>query len=253
MRSDNGIEFKNTQVEEFLDEEGIKHEFSTPYTPQQNSVVERKNHTLIDMARTMLDEYKTLDLFWCEAVNTACHAINRLYLHKKLKKTSYELLTGNKPKVSYFRVFGCKCFILNKKSKTSKFAPKVDEGVLLGYGSNEHAYRVFNKTSRRVEIVVDVTFDESNGSQVEQVDSSVVGKEDPPCEAIKQLAIGDIRPQEEEVTKVEVPQVAAAPISADVPDATLQQTSARGSAAPTQLAVADLILAHGQNLQPIFE
>jgi hypothetical protein len=57
------------------------------------------------MARIMLDEYKTLDLFWCDVVNTACHAINCLYLHKKLKKTSYELLTGNKPKVSYFRVF----------------------------------------------------------------------------------------------------------------------------------------------------
>ena len=85
--------FKNTLVEEFLDEEGIKHEFSTLYTPQQNSVVERKNRTLIDMARTMLDEYKTPDIFWCDAVNTACHAINHLYLHKKLKKTSYELLT----------------------------------------------------------------------------------------------------------------------------------------------------------------
>ena len=109
------------------------------------------------------------------------------------------------------------------RTKTSKFAPKVDEGFLLGYGSNEHAYRVFNKTSGRVEIVVDVTFDESNGSQVEQVDSSVVGKENPPCEAFKQLAISDIRPQEEEeeVTEVEVPQVAAAPISTDVPDATL--------------------------------
>jgi hypothetical protein len=79
-------------------------------------------------------------------------------------------------------VFGCKCFILNKKPKTSKFAPKVDEGFLLGYGSNEHAYRVFNKTSGRVEIAVDVTFDETNGSQVEQVDLSVVGKEDSPCE-----------------------------------------------------------------------
>jgi hypothetical protein len=116
------------------------------------------------MARIMLDEYKTSDLFWCDAVNTACHAINHLYLHKKLKKTSYELLTGNKPHLSYFRVFGCKCFILNKKPKTSKFAPKVDEGFLLSYGSNEHAYRVFNKTFGRVEIVVDVTFDKSNGS-----------------------------------------------------------------------------------------
>ena len=60
-------EFQNTLVEEFLDEEGIKHEFSTPYTPQQNSVVERKNRAFIDMARTMLDEYKTLDIFWCDA------------------------------------------------------------------------------------------------------------------------------------------------------------------------------------------
>ena len=63
-----------------------------------------------------------------------------------------------------------------------------------------------------------MTFDESNGSQVKQVDSSVVGKEDPPCESIKQLAIGDIRPQEDEVTEVVVSQVAATPISADVPD-----------------------------------
>ena len=67
-----------------------------------------------------------------------------------------------------------------------------------------------------------MTFDESNGSQVEQVDSSVVGKDDPPCEAIKQLAIGDIRSQEDEATEVEVPQVATALISADVPDAEQQ-------------------------------
>ena len=107
----------------------------------------------------------------------------------------------------------------NKKLKTSKFAPKVDEGFLLGYGSNEHAYRVFNKTSGRVKIAVDVTFDESNGSQIEQVDSSIVGKEDPPCEAIKQLAISDIRPQKDEVTKVVVPQAADEQSSTDVPNA----------------------------------
>jgi transposase InsO family protein len=61
--------------------EGIKHEFSSPYTSQQNGVVERKNRTLLDMARTMLDEYKTPDQFWAEAINTACYSINRLYLH----------------------------------------------------------------------------------------------------------------------------------------------------------------------------
>jgi hypothetical protein len=122
----------------------------------------------------MLDEYKTLDIFWAEAINTACHAINRLYLHKYLGKTPYEIITCNKPKVHYFRVFGSKCFILNKKTKGSKFAPKVDEGFLLGYDTNEHAYRVFNKTTSCVEIMVDVTFDEPNGSQVEQVDKNLV-------------------------------------------------------------------------------
>jgi transposase InsO family protein len=115
IRSDNESKFKNLQVEEYLEEEGIKHEFSAPYTPQQNSVVERKTITLIDMARTMLGEFKMLERFWSEAVNTACHAINRVYLHRLLKKTSYELLTGNKPNVSYFRVFGSKCYILVKK------------------------------------------------------------------------------------------------------------------------------------------
>jgi transposase InsO family protein len=105
IRSDNDTEFKNTQVEDFLDEEGIKHEFLTPYTSQQNGVVERKNHTLIEMARTILDEYKTSDRFWTEVINTACHATNRLYLHKLLKKTSYDLLTCNKPNISYFQIF----------------------------------------------------------------------------------------------------------------------------------------------------
>jgi hypothetical protein len=99
------------------------------------------------MARTMLGEYKALERFWSEAVNTACHDINRLYLHRLLKKTSYELLTGNKPNVSYFRVFGSKCYILVKKGRHSKFAPKVVEGFLLGYDSNTKVYRVFNISS----------------------------------------------------------------------------------------------------------
>ncbi|WVZ58209.1 hypothetical protein U9M48_008497 [Paspalum notatum var. saurae] len=189
IRSDNGREFKNTGVKEFLDEEGIKHEFSAPYSPQQNGVVERKNRTLIDMARTMLDEYKISDQFWAEAVNTACHAINRLYLHKIMKKTSYELLTGNKSN----------CFILNKKPKSSKFAPKVDEGALLGYCSNAHAYCVFNKTTGCVEVARDVTFDETNSSQKEQVASYVLGGEEPPCKAIMKLTLGEVKPQANQV------------------------------------------------------
>jgi transposase InsO family protein len=196
IRSDYGSEFKNLQVEEFLEEEGIKHEFSTPYTPQQNGVVERKNRTLIDMARTMLGEFKTPERIWSEAVNTACHAINRLYLHCLLKKTFYELLTGNKHNVSYFHVFGSKCYILVKKGRHSKFAPKAVEGSLLGYDSNTKAYRVFNKSSGLFEVSRDIVFDETNGSPREQVDLDDIDEDEVLTAAMRMMAIGDVRPQE---------------------------------------------------------
>jgi transposase InsO family protein len=192
IRSDNGSEFKNLQVEEFLEEEGIKHEFSAPYTPQQNGVVESKNMMLIDMARTMLGEFKTPERFWSKAMNTACHAINRLYLHRLLKKTSYELLTGNKPNVSYFRVFESKCYILVKKGRHSKFASKVVEGFLLGYASNTNAYRIFNKSSGLVELSSDVVFDETNGSPREQVDLDDIDEDEVPTAAMRTMAIGDV-------------------------------------------------------------
>ena len=79
---------------------------------------------------------------------------------------------------------------------TLEFAPKVDEGFLLGYASNAHGYRVFNKTSGCVEIACDVTFNESNGSQGEQV-GNVVGMEEPSSQAIKKLTIGEIKSQEQ--------------------------------------------------------
>jgi hypothetical protein len=215
VRSDNGTEFKNTNIEEYLDEEGIGHEFSVPYTPQQNGILERKNRTLIEAARTMLDEYKTSDSFWAEAINTASHATNCLYLHKLRHKTAYELLTGKKPNVSYFRVFGYKCFILNKKPKSSKFSSKVDEGIFLGYASNAHGYRVLNKTTSCVEVKCDLTFDESNGSQVEQVDELCVGKDVPAEKTIRKVAIGEIKPQEEEDEDCEMEETAILPPAAN--------------------------------------
>jgi hypothetical protein len=198
IRSDNGTEFKNSQIEGFPEEEGIKHEFSSPYTPQQNDVVERKNRTLLDMARTMLDEYKTPDWFWAEAINTACYSINRLYIHRILKKTTCELFTGKKTNVSYFRVFGSKCFILIKRGRRSKFAPKVVEGFLLGYDSNTRAYRVFNKSTGLDEVSCDIVFDETNSSQVEQVDLDELDDEEAPCIALRNMSIGDVCPKESE-------------------------------------------------------
>jgi hypothetical protein len=129
-----------------------------------------------------------------KAINTACYSINRLYLHRILKKTSYELLTGKKSNVSYFRVFGSKSFILIKRGRNSKFAPKAVEGFLLGYDSNTRAYRVFNKSTGLVEVSCDIVFDEPNGSQVKQVDLDVLDDEEAPCVALRNMSIGDVCP-----------------------------------------------------------
>ena len=136
IRSDNGKEFDNTNIEVYCDEVGIKHEVSTTYTPQQNGIVERKNRTLITLARTMLDEYNTPEALWAKAINTACYASNRLFLQKFLGKTPYELLNGKKPDVSFFRVFGCKCYIYKKRQHLGKFQRCFDIGVFVGDSSS---------------------------------------------------------------------------------------------------------------------
>jgi hypothetical protein len=159
--------------------------------------VERKKRTLIDVARMMLGEYRTLERFWSEAVNMACHAINRLYLHRLLKKTTYELFTDNKPNVSHIHVFGSKYYILVKKGRHSKFAPKVVEGFLLGYDSNTKAYRVFNKSFGLVEVTSDVVFDETNGSPRQQVNLDDIDENEIPMAAMRTMAIGDVQPQEQ--------------------------------------------------------
>jgi hypothetical protein len=83
---------------------------------------------------------------------------------------------------------------LLKRGRKSKFAPKAVEGFLLGYDSNTRAYRVFNKSSGLVEVSYDIVFDETNGSQVEQVDLDEIGDEQAPCIALRNMSIGDVCP-----------------------------------------------------------
>ncbi|XP_066351659.1 uncharacterized protein [Miscanthus floridulus] len=160
IRSDNGTEFKNSRMKVFCSEQGLDHQFSSPYVPPQNGVVERKNRTLVEMARTMLDEHKTPRRFWAEAINTACYVANRIFLRAFLGKTSYELRFGRPPKVFHFRVFGCKCFIL-KKGNLDKFESRSSDGLFLGYALQGRAYRVLNLGTNRIDETCEVTFDET--------------------------------------------------------------------------------------------
>jgi hypothetical protein len=197
IRSDNGKEFDNTNIYEYCDEIGIKHEVSATYTPQQNGVVERKNKTLITLARTMIDEYNTPERFWAEAINTSCYASNILFPHRLLEKTPYELLNGKKPDVSFFRVFGCKCYIYKKLHHLGKFQRHCDIGFLLGCSSKSKAYRVFNHSTSVVEETYDVEFDETNGSEGALENLDDVGDESL-REAMKNMPIGAIKPKEDE-------------------------------------------------------
>ncbi|KAH9705040.1 hypothetical protein KPL70_011720 [Citrus sinensis] len=168
IRSDHGGEFENHAFENFCNDFGIEHQFSSPRTPQQNGVVERKNRSIQEMARTMLNENALPKYFWAEAVNTACYVLNRVLIRSHLNKTPYELWKDRKSNISYFKVFGCKCFILNTKDNLGKFDPKSDVGIFLGYSNSSKAYRVYNKRILVIEESMHVTFDESNPSSTEK-------------------------------------------------------------------------------------
>jgi transposase InsO family protein len=131
IRSDNGTEFRNASFDEFCLEHGIDQQFSTLRVPQQNGVVERKNCTLVEMARMMLDEYMTPRRFWANAISTACYISNQIFLRSILHLTPFELRFGHKPSVSHFRPFGCKCFVL-KCGNLDKFESRSFDGILLG-------------------------------------------------------------------------------------------------------------------------
>ncbi|GJT84818.1 retrovirus-related pol polyprotein from transposon TNT 1-94 [Tanacetum coccineum] len=162
IRTDHGREFDNeVQFGEFCNANGITHNFSAPRTPQSNGVVERKNRTLQEMSRTMLNEQSLPQKFWCNAVDTSTYILNRILIRAILGKTPYELLRGRKPTLDYFRVFGSKCFILNTKDYLTKFDPKSYECVFLGYSQNSKAYIILNKHTMKIEESLNVTFDET--------------------------------------------------------------------------------------------
>ncbi|KAJ9567220.1 hypothetical protein OSB04_003186 [Centaurea solstitialis] len=161
LRSDNGTEFRNAKLQSFLEDVGISHNFSAVRTPQQNRVVERKNRTLVEAARSMMAHSGVPQSFWAEAVSTACYTQNRTLIVKRTGKTAYEMVEQRKPNIDYFRVFGCKCYVLNDRDDLGKFEPKSDESIFIGYSHNSKAYRVFNKRTRTILESSNIDFSET--------------------------------------------------------------------------------------------
>nr|GEV38845.1 hypothetical protein [Tanacetum cinerariifolium] len=157
-RCDNGGKFRNKEMDAFCSQKGIKREFSNARTPQQNGVVERRNKTVIEAARTMLADAKLPVTFWAKAVNTACYVQNKVLVNKSHNKTPYELFNGRTPAIGFLKPFGCHVMILNTLDHLRKFEPKRDEGFFIGYSMSSKVFMVFNKRTKRVEENLHVDF-----------------------------------------------------------------------------------------------
>ena len=125
----------------FVKNHGIKRQFSAAKTPQENNVVERKNRTVQEAARTMLNEAKLSYAFWKETIYTTIYILNRGQLRVNKDKNPYELWYGRPTSVKYFKVFGSNCYIKSNKDDLGKFDSRDDDGIFLGYSSTKKAYR----------------------------------------------------------------------------------------------------------------
>jgi hypothetical protein len=122
--------------------------------------VERKNRTLVEMARMMLNEHRTPRHFWADAISTTCYISNRIFLRSILYLTPFELRFGRKPFVSHFRPFGCKCFVL-KHGDLDKFESRSFDGILLGCTPHGRSYRLYNIETNTVVESCDMIFNET--------------------------------------------------------------------------------------------
>ena len=157
FRTDNGGEFTSKEFISFCSEHGIQRHFSTPYTPEQNGVVERKNRTILDMTRAML---KNKNLPKGEAVSTAVYLLNRAPTKSLEGKTPYEGWTGRQPYVEHLKVFGCIVVVKTLGKSLRKLDDRSIPMIFIGHEKGVKGYKTFNPISHTIHITRDAIFEE---------------------------------------------------------------------------------------------
>lgn len=160
LRTDRGGEFCSTEFNNYCNKSGIQRQLTAPYTPQQNGVVERRNRTVVEMARCMLKGAGLPDAFWAEAVNTAVYVLNRCSTRALNNKTPDEAYYGTKPSVSHLRKFGCECFVHIPSERRKKLDDKSKKCIFLGYSEESKAYRLYDVEDKKIVTSRDVVFNE---------------------------------------------------------------------------------------------
>nr|GFB12605.1 retrovirus-related Pol polyprotein from transposon TNT 1-94 [Tanacetum cinerariifolium] len=153
IRTDNGTEFKNQVLKVYFDSVGITHQMSYVRTPQQNGVVERRNWTLVDAARTMLIFSRAPLFLWAEAIATACFTQNRSIIHRRFNKTPYELINGRKSDISFLYVFVALCYPKNDREDIGKLGAKA-----MAFEQRSLKPGIQCMTSRQISSGLDLTY-----------------------------------------------------------------------------------------------
>lgn len=158
FNSDRGGEYLNATLGEYLDSEGIQYQFTSPYTPQLNGIAERKNRSLVEMVRCMLNEANLPQTFWGEAIMTANYLQNRMAT-SATNKTPYEILHKRRPQMKDMEIFGSPCYVKTPMINRSKLDNSSREMILLGYDpNNSNIYRCYDKDSCKIVVSRDVIF-----------------------------------------------------------------------------------------------
>ncbi|MCO5582114.1 hypothetical protein L7F22_036004 [Adiantum nelumboides] len=147
---DRGGEYMSGAFKDFLGKKGSKHQCTMPYTPQQNGVAERKNRSLMEMARCMLKAKSLPHKLWMEAVACAAHVLNRCPTCALLTITPYESWYDRKPSVSYLRVFGCLAYAHIPQQLRGKLDDKAVKCIFVGYSSGSKGYRLYNPATNKI-------------------------------------------------------------------------------------------------------
>jgi hypothetical protein len=149
LKSDRGGEYFPQEFTNYYEENGLIHQRSAPYTPQQNGLVERKNRTLVNMLNAMIISVRLPFNLWGEVLLTACHVHIRV-LSKKIQSSPYELWNGRKPNLSYFKVWGCVAYFRIPDPKRTKFEPRAIKSVFVDYAVNSKAYGLLDLSSNTI-------------------------------------------------------------------------------------------------------
>ncbi|KAJ9552498.1 hypothetical protein OSB04_016543 [Centaurea solstitialis] len=204
LRSDRGGEYLSDEFDNHLMECGIVSQLTPPYTPQMNGVSERRNHTLLDMVRTMMC-HSTLPMsFWGHALETAAHTLNRAPT-KSVEKTPYELWKGKKPNISFLKIWGCEVYV--KRPTSEKLRPKSDKCFFVGYPKTTVGYYFYNPEENKVFVARNGKFLEEKFLSLENtrkdVDLQVVDEENTAPIVEPEIQHSNVEPQSEPIEEVQ--------------------------------------------------